>query len=395
MEEFTILVNRYILKELIPQFLSTMIVFCSVIAISQLVRLSNVLVTFGLSAENIFLPFLYIIVPFLPIIIPISYLFGVMISISRLSSDGEITALLASGYSLRKIFMPVFYTGCVLYLVGVACAVNLEAWGRREFVQFIYRKTQTELDNMVRFKIQSGVFLNDFLDYVFYTSEVSSDRVNYKNVLIAPHVKSKKNFIMMAPHGKITGSVEKGDLRMILFNGISYSLQDDGVNTSTLKFKKAELDLLRVFQEKIIGEDTARDDYRSYTFEELREYVKEIEKKNEKTDNSLRVTYLYYSRFANPFIVIAFAFFGLIFGVFEQRHNKNRGYLGSIMTIIVSFVTSVTFRWLGEMGHVNIFFSIWAPQILILMIGVFCVFQKNRLPSSEPIFAIRNLPFFK
>ena len=367
-------------------------VFCSVIAISQLVRLSNVLVTFGLSAENILLPFLYIIVPFLPIIIPISYLFGVMISFSRFSSDGELTAMLASGYSLKNIAKPVFIMGLMLYGVGLFCTTNLEAWGRREFVQFVYRKTQTEIDNMVRFKIKSGVFLNNFLDYVFYTKEISPDRVHYKNILIAPQNKSDKNFMIMAQSGKITGTVEKGDLRMNLYNGMSFSVQPNAESSSTVTFKRAEIDLLRVFQEKIIGEDTARDDYRSFTYNELQSYVHKLEKEENKK-YFLKVHYLYYSRFASPFIVIAFSFLGIFFGTFEQRHHKNRSYLQSIFIIISSYVLTVAFRWLAENDYVNIFVAIWSPQIFLFLLGFFCIYQKNRLPSSEPIFSLRNLPF--
>ena len=240
-EDRTILIDRYLLREVVPQFLSTLVVFCAVIVVSQLVRLSNVLVTFGLTLENILLPFLYIIVPFLPVIIPISFLFGVMISFSRLSSDGELTALMAAGMSLGRAWIPVGLLTVFLYGVTTQCAVHLEAWGRREFVQFIYRKTQTEIDNMIRFKIQPGVFLKDFLDYVFYTETVSEDRSRYTHVMLAPQNRKEDsgNFMIMSPEAEIIGSVAGGDLRMILFDGISYSYNHEEDKTSTLTFGRA------------------------------------------------------------------------------------------------------------------------------------------------------------
>ena len=360
--------------------------------VSQLVRLSNVLVTFGLTAENILLPFLYIIVPFLPIIIPISYLFGIMISFSRLSSDGEITALLAAGYSIKRAMLPALMISFGLYIAGALCAIHLEAWGRREFVQFIYRKTQTEIDNMVRFKIQAGVFLNDFLDYVFYTEEISENRTHYKNVLLAPRNKSKDNFVILSPNAQITGSVAEGNLRMVLFEGVSYSLDTHSDRSSSLTFKRAEIDLLRVFQEKIIGEDTARDDYRSYTASDLRAYVKKMEKSPEKNPDFLKASYLYYSRFANPFIVFAFTFFGIIMGIQEQRHGKNRGYLGSIFVIISCFIIMVAFRWMAENAFIAPLLASWFPQLVVLCFGGFCIYQKSRLPPSEPILALKNFP---
>lgn len=317
-----------------------------------------------------------------------------MISFSRLSSDGEITALLAAGYSIKRAMIPALMISFVLYVAGAMCAIHLEAWGRREFVQFIYRKTQTEIDNMVRFKIQAGVFLNDFLDYVFYTEEISENRTHYKNVLLAPRNKSKDNFMILAPNARISGSVAEGNLRMVLLEGVSYALDATSKRSSSLTFKRGEIDLLRVFQEKIIGEDTARDDYRSYTVSELRTYVKKMEESPEKHPNFLKASYLYYSRFANPFIVFAFTFFGIILGIQEQRHGKNRGYLGSILVIMACFIVMVAFRWLAENAHIDPILASWLPQALVLLFGGFCIYQKNRLPPSEPILAIKNFPHF-
>src|SRR5690606_10602516 len=105
------------------------------------------------SAENVLLPFLYLILPFLSVTIPIAFLFAVLITFSRLSADGEYPAMLASGFSLKRAAMPVLLVAVVMYGVAASCALNLEPWGRRELVQFLYRKTQTELDNYVRYKM--------------------------------------------------------------------------------------------------------------------------------------------------------------------------------------------------------------------------------------------------
>ena len=224
------------------------------------------------------------------------------------------------------------------------------------------------------------------------TEEISENRTHYKNVMLAPRNTSKDNFVILSPNAQITGSVAEGNLRMVLFEGVSYSLDTQTERSSSLTFRRAEIDLLRVFQEKIIGEDTARDDYRSYTALELRNYVKKMEQSPKKNPDFLKASYLYYSRFANPFIVFAFTFFGIIMGIQEQRHGKNRGYLGSILVIISCFVIMVSFRWLAENAHIPPVLASWLPQALVLLFGGFCIFQKSRLPPSEPILAFKNFP---
>ena len=389
------IIDAYILRESTTQFVSTLIVFCAVIVISQLVRLSEVLVAFGLTLENIFLPFLYIIVPFLPVIMPMAIAFGMMVTFARLSSDGEHTALLAAGYPLRRMVMPILLLASTVYLATTFCALNLEAWGRREFVQFIYRKTQTELDNIVRYKIQPGVFLADFLGYVLYTEGVGDNRRSYSNVMLAPGRQSSGDFVLFAPRASILGTVESGDLRMKLFDGVSFSSRSVH-ETSTLRFEQAEIDLLRMFQGKILGDDSAKDDYRSYTFSQLGAYVSKLRARpNYEADRVyLKAYYLYVSRFANPFLVFALCLFGVMLGIQEQRRGKGGGYAGAIAAVIGSFVLVVAGRWAAEQGHLPVILGASAPPLMTLLLSLFLFRQRNRLPPAESVWNIRFWPIF-
>jgi lipopolysaccharide export system permease protein len=383
-----------LLKELVPQFLSGVVVFCAIIVVSQLVRLSDLLVQFGLSAENVLLPFLYLILPFLSLTIPIAFLFAVLITFSRLSADGEYPAMLASGFSLRKAAMPVLLIATLFYGVATACALNLEPWGRRELVQFLYRKTQTELDNYVRYKMHSGVFLEDFIGYVLYAEKISDDRQNFENVLIAPGKNSKENFTLLAPSGSIVGSVEEGELKLELDFGVAYASRPNSDKTSVLKFKRAEIDLLKMFQEQILGDDTAEDDFRSYTPTQMWNYLGDMEAKDQ-TDDSVykRARYLLHQRIAMPFSTITFAMFGMILGVSDPRRGKSWGYVLAIATTIGGFILSTGFRVISERGAMEAPLAAWAPNFIMLAFGIFLMIQKNRLPPSEGTLEWSNMPW--
>lgn len=394
-QELLILIVRYLLKELVPQFLSTLIVICAIIVVSQLVRLSEVLVTFGLSIENVFLPFLYIILPFISLTIPMAFLFAVVLTFGRLSADGEYPALLAAGYSLKRAAKPVIGLSLVLYVTASMCALNLEAWGRREMVQFLYRKTQTELDNMVRYKMQAGVFLDDFLGYVLYAEKISADRSQFENILLAPGSRSKgESFTLLAPSGTLSGSVETGDLRLSLDYGIAYSARPDSDKHSILRFNRAEIDLLRIFHEQILGADSAEDDYRSYTPSELVKFIDSIKDQPDDAAEYLKARFLLHQRIAWPFAVVAFGLFGMVLGVSDPRRGKSSAYVGVIICAISVYVVQMGFKSLSEKSGLPAPIGAWAPNIILLAIGGFLVFQKNRLPPSEPTLARENLPFF-
>ena len=375
--------------------MTSLCVLCAVIVISQLIPLSEVLVAFGLTLENILLPFLFILVPFLSLTIPMAYMFAVFLSFSRLSSDGEYTAMLSVGYSLKKAAVPVVIMGTLLYVCGVYCAMYFEPWGRRETIEFRHRKTQTALDNMIKVKLKPGVFLDDFLGYVLYAEKISAGNTYLENVMLAPgSQKSQQEFILTAPTASITGSVEEANLRMSFNNGIYNAYNPKTKEVSVVKFNRTDLDLLRIFQEQIFGPDMTNDDYRSFSPLALWRFIDEIKKgtTEQAKGNYLRARFLLHQRIGLPFSVISFALFAMVLGIHDERRGKSYGYAGTLFTIIVSYIIMMGFKWMAEQGSIPAPVGVWIPNLLLFGFGVFLVYQRNRLPPSESALDPRLIP---
>jgi lipopolysaccharide export system permease protein len=377
-------IHWYIVKEVVPQFFSALVILSTILVVSQLVRLSEALVAFGVSLENILLPFLYIIVPFLSFNIPISYLAAVMLAFSRFSNDGEYAAMLASGFSLKRAAKPVFIIAIILYVIACFCAVYGEAWGRKELVSFYFRKTQTEVDNLVKHRLQEGVFSEDFMGYMLYAEKISSDRSRFGNLMIAPTAGSKERFTILAPTGGISGSVSEGRLNLLLEKGVLHSSGREHGEQSVLTFDQMEIDLLSMFRERILGGDEVKDDYRSYPPMKLYQYVRSIEKDPEVPRSIYyKARFLLHQRIATPFIVVIFACFGMVLGVTDPRSGKNKAYAGAIVGIIGGYVVLMAFKWFAEKGSISAPAAAWLPNAALLLFGWFLMYQKNRLPPSE------------
>lgn len=387
--------HLYIVKEVVPQFFSVLIILSTILVVSQLIRLSQALVAFGVSAENILLPFLYIIVPFLSFNIPISYFASVMLAFSRFSSDGEYAAMLAGGFPLKRAAIPVLLIGLILYVVSCFCAVYGEAWGRKELVNFYFRKTQTEVDNLIKYRLQEGVFSEEFFGYMIYAEKISVDRTRFGNMMLAPAAGAKERFTILAPTGGISGSVMEGKLNLVLEKGILHS-GNPAINEQTiLKFEQMEIDLLRVFRERILGGDEANDDYRSFPPLQLYEYIKSIEN-NQSVDRLIyyKARYLLHKRIATPFIIMVFACFGMVLGVADPRAGKNMAYVGAICGIIGGYVLVMGFSWFAEKGSIPAPAAAWLPNIIMLSLAGFLMYQKNRLPPSESPLDPQHLEFW-
>ncbi len=370
----------------------------AVIVVSQLVRLSEALVNFGLSAENLLLPFLFVLMPMVAITIPIALLFAVLLSFSRMSADGEYAALLASGYSLKRALVPVLIVAAGAYFLATTASVYFEAWARRETIAFTHRKAQTELDNIIRYRVKAGVFIDDFLGYVLYAENISPDRSHFENVMLAPGRDNQdQHFTLLAPAASINGSVESGNLRMSFDYGLIYTTQPNETQVSVVKFKRAELDLLRIFRDQVLGSQSEADDYRSYTPRDLWRYIDSKAKstKADDIDKYLKARYLFHSRFSMPFAAIFFALFAMVFGINDDRRGKNYGFLAATLTVVIGYIVMMSFKFLADKGQMSAPLAAWLPNLLLTGVAAFLIYQKNRLPPSESVFDPRHLPFLR
>jgi lipopolysaccharide export system permease protein len=384
----------YILREVLPQFVSSLLILASVLIISQLARLTELLVAFGLSLENFFLPLLYIVLPFISFNIPIAFLFAVMMSFGRFSADGEYAGLLACGYPLKRAALPVALLAIALFGAGVMAGSYLEPWGRRELVRFIFDKTKNEVDNMVRIKIQPGVFMDNFLGYVFYAEGISSDRTRLTNVMLSPPSGSKQSFTILAPRGSITGGANTGDLKMSLNDGQALSQDPVNLNGSVIKFKRAEFDLLRLFREQLIEADVGDEDYRTLAPRDLLTHIDKLELQSPRDESEIiRARYLFHNRIAMPFSIFFFGMFGIVLGVVDPRSQKNRAYTGAIAAIIVVYVLMTACKGLADRQWVDAMWAAWLPNLILFAVGAFLLYQKNRLPPSEPVLDRANMPW--
>lgn len=384
--------------EIVPQFITVFCVLSAVIVVSQLVRLSEVLITFGLSLENILLPFLFILMPFVAITIPIALLFAILLAFSRMSADGEYAAMLASGYSLKRALVPVMMITAFAYVIAVVSAVYFEAWGRRETIQFYHRKTQAELDNMIRYRMKAGVFLDDFLGYVLYAENISPDRTRFDNVLLAPGRENQsQHFTLLAPSASISGSVDAGDLRMSFDYGLIYTTQPSSAEVSVVKFKRAEIDLLRIFRDQVFGSDSVESDYRAYNPRELWNFIGKMSQSSEPKERETyyKARYLFHQRFSMPFACVFFALFAMVFGISDDRRGKNHGFLAASLAVVAGYIAMMSFKFLSEKGHIPAPLGAWLPNLILTSLAAFLLYQKNRLPPSESVFELRHIPILR
>src|SRR6185437_5693277 len=69
---------------------------------------------------------------YLVILVPASLLLAIMLSLGRLYSDNEVTAMMGCGVSLTRLYRPYFLLAALLAAMTAALAFNIGPWAGRE-----------------------------------------------------------------------------------------------------------------------------------------------------------------------------------------------------------------------------------------------------------------------
>ena len=114
------IIGRYILKEHVGPFLFASTALTSLMLLQYIAKKFGDLVGKGLPA-TVIAEFMALSVPFtVAMTMPMAVLVAVLYAFSRLAAENEITALKASGVSMRSVLAPVLLFGLVMSLVMIA-----------------------------------------------------------------------------------------------------------------------------------------------------------------------------------------------------------------------------------------------------------------------------------
>ncbi|MBP1750531.1 MAG: lptF, partial [Deltaproteobacteria bacterium] len=102
--------------------------------------------TFGLMSINtiIFIILLKVLIA-LEVVLPTSLYLAVIVGLGRLYNDNEMTALFASGVSLRRVLAVVFVLSVPVALLGGSLSLAVRPWAYEQFF-WLKAKAKAEFD---------------------------------------------------------------------------------------------------------------------------------------------------------------------------------------------------------------------------------------------------------
>jgi len=353
------LVDRYLLRELVPPFFLGVLIFTFLLLMSQILRLMELIVNKGVEIGIILRLVLYLLPSILVLTVPMSVFLATVVIFGRLSADNELTAFKTGGYSLLRLSLPVAVFSIAAWALASWLIISALPAGNQAFRVSMFEIVRTKAS----VGLQEKIFNDDFEGLVIYINNIPQAGNPVMEGIFISDARPEKR---QPPGEPITIIAERGWLIADpASERIVFRLENGGIHIVSRDFRTYQHSEFRTHDLQLsIGDETGESislpkGLREMTLAELRAKIVEYRKLGVQQWAPLVEVH---KKFSIPFAALILGFLGVAMGVLFRRGEKLISFVLSIVVAIVYYVFLLAGEPLGKQGRLSPFWAMWSAN---------------------------------
>ncbi len=377
------ILSRAVLREVISSSVLGAILFTFVLFLQRVSKLFEILVR--ASAPTLTVGQLFALaIPFtFSFTIPLGVLVGVLIALSRMSADGEITAMRAAGLSSRTVVAPVMTFAAFAMLLTATATLWLTPYSVWKTYKILNQLLAAELTA----DVQPRVFAEQFPNKVLYVGDVIPGAVTrWRNVFLAdlspPQERSKDGKergdaprITVATGAIAVPDVSRNLIELSMLNVSTHEPEKDitqYINTSSPR-------QTQILQASRPGEVHARSYVEMDTVPLYR--VAYHESKLDR-DSVIQARIEFQHRIALPFACVLLALLGIPLGISTRKGGKSTAFVLTALLAFLYWMGLIAMDGLAKQQRLPVAVAIWTPNAVFAIIGLLLIVRLER-PGNQ------------
>lgn len=366
------ILTRYILREVTSHALIGAAIFTFVLFTRDLGRILELVVRASAPLPSVAEIFFYTVPLALTYTIPMSVLVGILIGLSRLAADSEITAMRASGMGVWDFGRALAIFVFAAWLLALGNGLYLAPWS---MASLGHLEEQLK-GSQVSFEVQPRVFYEGFPRIVLYVQDVHTAQgaAVWKGVFLADISDAANPRITLAHEGIL---VPEGQdrLHLHLVDGSTHETdpkQADHYQISTFDQTDIPIDLPST--ENKAEEQIPVGLVSTWS---LRDYAKRVDPVSARW-------YLieFHRRFALPTACLVLAMVGIPLGLSSKKSGKSGGFVLTIVLVFLYYFVSLIGVSLARQGTLPPALGAWLANIVFFAAALFLLWQAERRPFA-------------
>ncbi len=364
------ILTRYILREVTAHALIGAAIFTFVLFTRDLGHILELVVRASAPLPSVAEIFFFTVPLALTYTLPMSVLVGILIGLSRLAADSEITAMRASGMGVWSFLrvLSIFVLAAWLLALGNGLYAAPRAQAALGHLEDRLKGSQ------VSFEIQPRVFYEGFPKIVLYVQDVKTAQgaAVWKGVFMADLSDASTPKITLAQQG-IVVSEGRDRLHLHLIDGSEHETDPkDPSHYQISTFRQTDIPIELPSTESKADESIPAS---------LMSTDALLQKARVSDPVSARWYLIeFHRRFALPSACLVLALVGIPLGLSSKRSGKSGGFVLTILLVFAYYVVSLVGVSLARQGKVTPWFGAWLADILFLAFALFLLLRAEKRP---------------
>jgi LPS export ABC transporter permease LptG/LPS export ABC transporter permease LptF len=364
--------TRYILKEVVSHGLIGASVFTFVIFMRDVTRILELVVRNSAPFPSVAELFFLTLPVALKVTIPMGVLVGILLGLSRMAADSEVTAMRASGVSVRVFLKIVAMFGAAAWVLALFNTVLIEPRSAAGLARLQNKLASAQIS----FQVQPRVFYEGFKNHVLYVEDVSSasGAAVWKDVFDADISTPGAPKITIAKEA-IVSSSSPDSIRLHLIKGETHDATpnaraSDQYTITTFEETDVAITLPPVPQP---AQETVPVAQLSTT---------ELFRQKYNSNKELARWYWieFNRRLALPTACLVLVLIGIPLGLSAKKGGKGAGFVLTIVLVFVYYFLSIIGVSLARGGKLSPVLGVWMANLLFALIGALLLWRTDKLP---------------
>jgi len=373
------LLFRAIFREVAKSAIFAATLFTFVLFLQRAGKLFQILVRS--SAPPAVVAHLFVLaIPFtLSFTLPLGVLAGILIALSRMSSDGEIIALRAAGVPSRKVIPPALAFATLAMLVTATASLWLTPYATWKTYKILNQLVAAELTS----EVQPQVFDEGFPNRILYISDVIPGAVTrWRNVFIADtttpeeqkktdHDRGEGPSVTVAAHAIAVPDVAHNQIQLSLQDGATYDVGKDVADYYTTQAPTGAQ----------ILEATKPNEVHSKGYTEIDTiplYRLAYRDKTLDRDNIIQARIELHQRLALPPACFLLALIGIPLGISSRKGGKSGAFVVTVALAFVYWMGLIAANGLAKQQKLPVGVAMWIPNAVFAVVGLFLLTRIER-----------------
>jgi lipopolysaccharide export system permease protein len=362
--------TRYILKEVVSHGLIGAAVFTFVIFMREVTRILELVVRNSAPFPSVAELFFLTLPVALKVTIPMGVLVGILLGLSRMAADSEVTAMRASGVSVRTFLKIISVFGAAAWILALINTVIIEPRSAAELARLQNKLASSQ----VSFEVQPHVFYEGFKNHVLYVEDVTSaaGAAVWKDVFDADISTPGAPKITIAKEAVVSSDGPES-IHLHLLKGETHDTSartPDQYTISTFDETDIVISLPPVAkpaQEAVpVAQLTTAELYR--------------QKYNPNKELARWYWIEFNRRLALPTACLVLVLIGIPLGLSAKKGGKGAGFVLTIVLVFIYYFLSILGVSFARGGKIPPVPGVWMANMVFALIGAALLWRTDKLP---------------